>query len=217
MSDPTQPRPAYRRRSVSESDNDLMNSATSCQTYPRQLVSPGRTDSYPSISGLRTTEGSTYNRTGTRLQSQSLLSEVRIAKALDRFQRLKMEIDKWEQDLKTCFVSPDKINEQFDLLFKTTGDLAKEAILANIDLSVCGQISYYKTTLQRIKRNALTNLELHGSMDSLSPNASMDGRIRDEIDLSIGNRPRNRLQNSVHVDKQVRNTMNCSSQSGSVI
>ena len=61
MSDPTRPRPAYRRRSVSESDNDLMNSATSCQTYPRQLVSPGQTDSYPSISGLRTTEEPTYN------------------------------------------------------------------------------------------------------------------------------------------------------------
>ena len=91
---------------------------------------------------LRTTEESTYNRTGTRLQSQCLLSEVRIAKALDKFRRLKMEIDNWEQDLKTRFVSPDEINEQFDLLFKTTGDLAKEAILANIELSVCGQISY---------------------------------------------------------------------------
>ena len=50
-----------------ESDNDLMNCATSCQTYPRQLVSPGQTDSYPSISGLRPTE-STYNRAGARLQ-----------------------------------------------------------------------------------------------------------------------------------------------------
>ena len=56
-----------------------------------------------------------------------------------------MEIDKWEQDLKTRPVSPDEINEQFDSLFKTTGDLALEAILANIELSVCGQISYYKT------------------------------------------------------------------------
>ena len=78
---------------MSESDNDLMNSATSCQTYPRQLVSPGQTDSYPSISGLRTTEESTDNGNETRLQPQSLLSEVRIAKTLDRFRRLKMEID----------------------------------------------------------------------------------------------------------------------------
>ena len=58
MSDPTQPRPAYQRRSVSESDNDLMNSVTSYQTYPRQLFSPGRTDTYPSISGIRRTEES---------------------------------------------------------------------------------------------------------------------------------------------------------------
>ena len=35
----------------------------------------------------------------------------------------------------------------------------------------------------------------------------MDGRIRDEIDLSIRNRSRNMLQFSVH-DNQVRNTMN---------
>ena len=171
---------------MSESDNDLMNGATSYQTYPKQLVSTGRTHSYHSISGIRSTEESTYNRAGTRLQSQNLLSEVRIANVLDRFQRLKMEIDNWEQDLKTCFVSPDEINEQFYLLFKTTGDLAREAILANIELSVCGQISYYKTTLQRIKRNTLTNLELHGSMDSFTLNPRMDARIRDEIDLSIG-------------------------------
>ena len=103
MSDPNQPRPAYRRRSVSESHNDLMNS---CQTFPRQLVSPGRTDSYPSISGLRPTEESTYNRAGARLQSQSLLSEIRIANV----RSLKMEIDNWEQDLRTQYVSPDKIN-----------------------------------------------------------------------------------------------------------
>ena len=69
MSDPNRPRPAYRRRSVSESDNDLMNS---CQTFPRQLVSPGRTDSYPSISGLRSTKESTYNRAGAELQMTSI-------------------------------------------------------------------------------------------------------------------------------------------------
>ena len=118
-----------------------------------------------------------------------------------------MEIDKWEQDLKTRPVSPDEINEQFDSLFKTTGDLAQEAILANIELSVCGQISYYKTSLQRIKRNALINLELHESMNSLPLNPRMEDRIRDEIDLSIGNRFKNRLQILDH-NNQVRNTIN---------
>ena len=192
---------------MSESDNNLMNSTTGCQINPSLLVSPGRTDSYPSISGLRPTEESTYNRTGARSQSQSLLSEIRIANVLDRFRSLKAEIDNWEQDLKTQCVSPDKINEQFDSLFKTTSDLAREAILANIELSMCGQISYYKTTLQRLKRNALSNLELRGSMDSLHLDSRMDDGIRDEIDLSIGSRTRNRLQSSGH-DVQVRNISN---------
>ena len=98
MTDPNLSRPALWRRSVSESNNALMNSATNYQMYPGQLIPPGRTESQPSISGQRTTEESTYSRTTTRLQSQSLLPEVRIAKALDRFQRLKMEIDNWEQD-----------------------------------------------------------------------------------------------------------------------
>ena len=52
-----------------------------------------------------------------------------------------MEIDYWEYDLRTQCVSPDEINEQFDSLFKSMNVLAKEAILANVDLSVCGQIS----------------------------------------------------------------------------
>ena len=122
---------------MSESDNDLINSATGCQTYPSLLVSPGWTDSYRSISGLRPTEESTYNRAGARSQSQNLLSEIRIANVFDRFQSLKMEIDNWEYDLRTQCISSDEINEQFDSLFKSMNVLAKEAILANVDLSVC--------------------------------------------------------------------------------
>ena len=94
----------------------LMNSATDHQMYPGQLIPSGRTESQPSISELRTTEESTYNRTRTRLYPQTLLSEVRIAKVLYRFQKPKMETDNWEQDLKTRVVSPDEINEQFDSL-----------------------------------------------------------------------------------------------------
>ena len=44
-------------------------------------------------------------------------------------------------------------------------------------------------------------------MDSLPLNPRIDDRIRYEIDLSIGNRSRNRLQISDH-DNQVRNIMN---------
>ena len=98
------------------------------------------------------------------------------------------------------------IKEQFDSLFKNTSDLAREAIRANMELSMCGQISYYKTTLQRLKRNALSNLELRGSMDSLHLNSRMDDGIRDEIDLSIGNKSKSRMRSSDQ-DIQVRNTM----------
>ena len=169
---------------MSESDNNLMNSATGCQINPRLLVSPGRTDSYPSISGLRPTEESTYNRTGARSQSQSLLSEIRIANVLDRFQSLKMEIDNWEYELRTQCISFDEINEQFDSLFKGMHVLAKEAILANVDLSVCGQISDCKTTVQR-RRNALFDLEMREGMDSLHQDSKMEDGLRDKIDLSI--------------------------------
>ena len=151
---------------MSESDNDLLNSATDHQMYPGQLIPPGRTESQPSISELRTTEESTYNRTRTRLHPQTLLSEVRIAKVLERFRKLKMETDSWEQDLKTCVVSPDEINEQFDSLAKITDDLSREALLANVELSVCGQICYFKTTLKRIKRTALTDSRIQWNMNS---------------------------------------------------
>ena len=90
MSDSIQPRPAYRRRSVSESDNVLTDSSAGCQAYPSLLVSSGRTDSYPSIPGPRPTMEPTYIRTGARAQAQDLLSEIRAANVLDRFQDLRM-------------------------------------------------------------------------------------------------------------------------------
>ena len=144
MSDPNLPRPILRRRSVSESDSELMNSATDHQRYPELLIPLGRTESQPSIAELRTNEESTYNRTRTNLHPQTLLSEVRIVKVLERYRKLKTEIESYEQDLKTRVVSPDEINEQFDSLTKITYDLSKESVRANVKLSVCGQICYFK-------------------------------------------------------------------------
>ena len=81
-----------------ESHNDLIDGATGYQAYPSLLVSSGRTDSYPSIAGLRLTKEPIDIRTGARAQSQNLLSEIRAANVFDRFQR---EIDYWEYELKT--------------------------------------------------------------------------------------------------------------------
>ena len=153
MSDFTQP------RSVSECDNDLLDSATGYQAYPSLLVSSRQTDSYPSIPGLRPTEEPTYIRTGARAQSQNLLSEIRAANVFDRFQSLRMEIDYWEYELKTQCFSFDEINEQFNSLIKNVNILEKEAILANVDLTVCGHISECRTAVQRLKTNALYDLD----------------------------------------------------------
>ena len=185
MSHSTQPRSAYRRRSVSESDNDLIDGATGYQAYPSLLVSSGRTDSYPSISGVRPTKEPTYIRTGARSQSQNLLSEIRAANVFDRFQSLRMEIDNWEYELRTQCFSFDEINEQFNSLVKDVNILVKEAILANVDLTVCGQISECKTTVQRLKRNALYDLEMHENMDSHCQDSRGEDGLRDEIDLSF--------------------------------
>ena len=159
MSDSTQPRSAYQRRSVSKSDNDLLDSATGYQAYSSLLVSSRRTDSYPSIPGLRPTEEPTYIRTGARAQSQNLLSEIRAANVFDRFQSLRTEIDYWEYELKTQCFSFDEINEQFNSLIKNVNILEKEAILANVDLTVCGHISECRTAVQRLKTNALYDLD----------------------------------------------------------
>ena len=96
-----------------------------------------------------------------------------------------MEIDNWEYELKTQCFSFDEINEQFNSLVKDVNILAKEAILANVDLTVCGQISECKTTVQQLKRNALFDLEMRESMDSHHQDSRMEDRLRDEIYLSF--------------------------------
>ena len=185
MSDSTQPRSAYRRRSVSESDNDLIDRATGYQAYPSLLVSSGRTDSYPSIAGLRLTKEPIDIRTGARAQSQNLLSEIRAANVFDRFQSLRTKIDYWEYKLKTQCFSFDEINEQFNSLIKNVNVLAKEAILANVDLTVCGQISECRIAVQRLKTNALYDLDSLEYTDSHYQGSKGEDGLRDEIDLSF--------------------------------
>ena len=185
MSDLNLPQPILQRRSVSESESEWMNSATDHQRYPELLIPPGRTESQPSIAELRTNEESTYNRTRTNLHPLTLLSEVRIGKFLERYRKLKTEIESWEQDLKTLVVSPDEINEQFDSLTKITDDLSKEALRANVELSMCGQICYFKTILKQIRRTALTDPRIQWNDNS--PLLGLNGDIRNREDIQIRN------------------------------
>ena len=63
--------------------------------------------------------------------------------------------------------------------------LAKEVILANVDLTVCGQISECRTTVQRLKRNAVCDLENQENMDFHCQGSRSEDGLMDEIDLSF--------------------------------
>ena len=66
---------------VSESDTDLMNSATNPQIYPNRFIPPGRTESQPNVSGLGFITGPEM-----RPQSKKIYSESRIAGIMERFE-----------------------------------------------------------------------------------------------------------------------------------
>ena len=52
MTDPNLCQPTLWRRSVSESDTDLMNSTTNPWIYPNRFIPPGQAESQPNVSGL---------------------------------------------------------------------------------------------------------------------------------------------------------------------
>ena len=56
------------------------------------------------------TDGYTYIGPGMRPQSQKIYSETRFAGVMERFERIKMEIKKWEILTKSHVISPEVIN-----------------------------------------------------------------------------------------------------------
>ena len=53
---------------------------------------------------------------------------------IERFEGLKMEINEWEMLLNCQAVSPVVINQQFDSFTKVIQDLARQALLARVDI-----------------------------------------------------------------------------------
>ena len=54
-----------------------------------------------------------------------------------------------------------------------------------MDLTVCGQISECRATVQRLKRNALCELESQEDMDAQCLGSRNEDELRDEINLSF--------------------------------
>ena len=72
---------------------------------------------------------------------------------MERFEEMKMEINEWKTSTESQFMSLDAINDQASSLAELSQDLAKEAIMAVVDLTLCGEISNYKNMLTQIKEN----------------------------------------------------------------
>ena len=69
-------------------------------------------------------------------ESQRNCAEIRVAGVLERFGRLRTEVNEWEMLIKSQFISTDVINRQFNSLTRVIQDLAKEALLARVEYSM---------------------------------------------------------------------------------
>ena len=91
MSKTAASRPTLRRRSVSESESNPMNSTINPRGNPRIYTTSERADSNPNISGF--IDGSLYTGPGTCLQSQREGIENRTERISNLFLRLQRDID----------------------------------------------------------------------------------------------------------------------------
>ena len=78
---------------MSKSDTDPLNSAVNQRGNPSQYIPPDRAKSNPNISVSRFIDESLYTGLGTCLQLQQEGMETRITEIMERFQRLKSEIN----------------------------------------------------------------------------------------------------------------------------
>ena len=166
MTDTSLYRSTLRRRSVSESDIDPMNSSANPWINPIWFIPPDWGEYNPNVSVSGFIDESPFTGPGTRLQSQRNRSEVRVAGVIKRFERLKMEINEWEILLNSQIIPPVGINRQFDLFSKVIQDLAREALLARVDIPMCREISNYKNIIMPCCSVLALSLQglLHGTL-----------------------------------------------------
>ena len=150
-----------------------------------------------SLSGF--IDQSTFTDPGTQLQSQQIGSKVRVAGVMERFERLKMEINEWEILLISQVIPPVGINRQFDSLSRVIQDLAREALLARVDFLICGEISNYKNIINQMRQNALIGIDLQISLAPSHPNPNSDSVFRNEMNMSTIDPPSNRMQRTLEI------------------
>ena len=178
MTDPSLHRPSLRRRSASESDTDPMTSTNNPWIYLNRCIPPGQTESQPNVSGL-----GFVTETDRQLQARKINLESKAVGVWERFEGMKVEI----KDLKTSesqFMFVDAINNQDYLLTKLFQDLAKEAVMAGVELTLCGRISNYKNVIIQIKEKILKRIETRSSSTSSPTNLSGNRAMQGELNIS---------------------------------
>ena len=85
-----------------------------------------------------------------------------------------MEINVWKNSAESQLISIDAINNRAYLLTKLSQDLAKEAIMAGVELTLCGRISDYKNVIIQIKEKILERIKTRSNLTSSPTNLSRD-------------------------------------------
>ena len=131
---------------------------------------------------------------------------------MERFGRLKTEINDLEMLIKSLVISPDVINGKFISLSRVIKNLTKEALLARVEFSKCGEISNYETIINQIRRNEMKGIDPQNDLAPSPPNPNLNRVYQDELNLSTIYPPNNRMQRTVE-NIQVENQNLYASQS----
>ena len=145
-----------RRRSVSESESDPMNSTINLQGNPKMYVPPERPKSNPNISGL--IDESLYTGPGTRLQLQREGIEIWTDRILNLFHNLQSNINERESSIRNFPSSSVEIHQKFNLFTKDSANLSNQALLAAVSTAIHRDILNLGDILAIIKRLGLINL-----------------------------------------------------------
>ena len=97
---------------------------------------------------------------------------------------MKREINEWKISAESELISMDVICEHAKILTRLSQELAKEAIMTGVEISLCGRISDYKTDIARIKEKMLKKIKSQSNMISSLASLSGNRVIRGESHIS---------------------------------
>ena len=129
-------RPSLWRRSVSESDTDPMASDTNPLFCLNKVIPVGQTVSQPNVFSL-----GFMNNEDNQMSAQRSNLETRAAEDLRRFEIMKTDISEWKTSEEHHFASINSIIDRAHTLTRISKDLARDAIIIGVDISVCGRIA----------------------------------------------------------------------------